>query len=469
MTAAVRTPGQARSHRAPVALGAALGATCVTLVAAAILEAAFYGHRGHDALSDIPGRFFAWHVHPSLLPYHFHPIEYPVVVGYASWVIAWFGRTGTGFFVATGLTSAGLALVMTAMLLPRAGNRIWRWALGLPLALYAFHNWDLLAMVPAIAGLLAFDRDRDRTSGALLALGGFTKVFPALFLPPLAFVRWRAGDRRGACNLVGAFAVVAVVLNAPVALWRWHAWLFPASFQGARPPTWGSVWSWLFLSPGISSVVGTHAREFADVLSAVAVVAAVVAISLIAVRRQLDAMAIGGAVVGAFLLCNKVYSPNYDLWLLPFFVVLPVARRVFVGFIASTLGIFVLVFGFLHGAWSHGVVMSLLPGLVALRALTIVGVILTALRRPEPSAGAASLGLRGLGHQLGLLDRERGLVIPGPALQASPRTDLGDEEGQRRRDCEHDGREDERHAGAGDDRVVDGVAQGRGVRRGQST
>jgi hypothetical protein len=109
-------------------------------------------------------------------------------------------------------------------------------------------------------------------------------------------------------------------------------------------------------------------------------VAILVVISLLAVRRRLDAVAVGAAVVGAFLLCNKVYSPNYDLWLLPFFALLPVSRRVFMGYVASACGVFVLVYGYLHGGWPIGFVVALLPPLVIARALMIGAVIATALR-----------------------------------------------------------------------------------------
>lgn len=364
-----RGPGHAR----------AILATIGTLGVAAALEAAVYGHGGHAALSDIPGRFFAWNVHPSLLPYRGSPIEYPVVIGYVAWMTGWFGQTVSSFFIANAALSAVLAIVMTLMLMERGGQRIWRWAFAVPLALYAFHNWDLVAMVPAMAGLIAFDRGRNHASGMLLALGASAKVFPGLFLPPLAVVRWRAGDRRGALALVGAFGITTVVLNGPVAWWSWSAWTYPLSFQGGRAATWGSLWYWLLRTPGAHALVGGNLHEVANVLAFIALVGALVLISVLAVRRRLDAMAIGAAVVGAFLLSNKVYSPNYDLWLVPFFVVLPIPRRVWLAFAASALGVFVLVYGHFHIGWSRGVVEALLPPFVVVRAVTIVAVVVTAL------------------------------------------------------------------------------------------
>ncbi len=380
----------------PVDTGArrrALFATAATLGVAAMLELVVYGHGGHDALGDIPGRFFAWHVHPSLLPYAHRPIEYPVVVGYLTWITSWFGHGAAGFFIANGLVAVLLALTMTLLLQSSGRHRIWRWAAGLPLALYAFHNWDLAVMVPAVAGLMAFEAGRDRASGALLAVGASAKVFPALFLPPLAVVRWHSGDRRGAARLGGAFLLTTLALNAPVALGSWSTWTFPATFQGARAATWGTLWFWLLRAPGLHLLVAGHLRVTADLLAIVTLVGALGAISLLATRRHLSAAAIGAAVVGVFLLSNKVYSPNYDLWIVPFFVLLPLPRRTWVAFCAADLGIFVLVYGHLHGNWSSHVVMLLLAPLVALRALTIVAVIACALRGAESKAGPAATRL----------------------------------------------------------------------------
>lgn len=233
MTASAATVVPAEAPRATVSLRWALGATVATLMVAAVLEAAFYGRGGHDALSDIPGRYFAWNVHPRLLPFGGHPIEYPVVVRYATWLIAWFGRSATGFFVVTGLLGAGLALVMTAMLHRRGGNRIWRWALGAPLALYAFHNWDLLAMVPAVAGLLAFDRHRDRTSGALLALGGFAKV--SAHAPGV-------GDALSLASVVVAVAGHRTTTSGCFPSSSWSQWRAGCSSGSWRPRSASSCW-----------------------------------------------------------------------------------------------------------------------------------------------------------------------------------------------------------------------------------
>lgn len=381
-------------------LGAALVGTAVTLGLAAWLQLAVYGQGGH-ALSDIPGRFLHWGIGPGALPYVNRPVEYPVVIGFVAFAASWLGRTAGTFFLTNGGINAGLAVAMTALLWTRGRDRIWRWALGAPVALYVFHNWDLVAMVPAVIGLYAFERHRDRAAGVALAIGASAKVFPGLVLAPLVAVRWCSGDRRGALRLLGSAVLTTIVLNLPVAWASWSGWSYPLRFQGGRAATWGSLWFWALRVP-LPTVSGFDPRDASNVLAGVALVTAIAMISIAAVRRALGAEAIGAAVIGAFLLANKVYSPNYDLWLVPFFVLLPITRRVWVGYCASVLAIFVLVYGTFHGLWSRGTVETFLFPLVVIRAVTIIAVIRAALRSrwrgATPTAGrrAAPAGQRGV-------------------------------------------------------------------------
>ena len=355
--------------------------TALTLIASAALQLAVYRHGGHTSLGDIPGRYFAWHLGPHAFPYLDRRVEYPVVIGGVGYLTALVGRSGTSFFVLTALMSTGLAFLMTRLLVAREPTRVLRWVVGLPVVLYAFHNWDLFAMVPAVLGILAYERGKDVNAGAWLGLGLSTKIFPGLILAPLVVRRWFDGDRRGAVRMAASGVVVTAVLNVPVALASWKGWSYPAKFQGARHATWGSLVSWITSPPwGISRVV-----EFSDpatVANAIAfalLALGLIMISVIAVRRRLEAAAIGAAVVAVFMLSNKVYSPNYDVWLVPFFVLVPFARRQWIAFCAADLAMYIVVFGRFHGWVDSSLTGNLVPVIVVIRAVVIVSMIVTAL------------------------------------------------------------------------------------------
>lgn len=379
--------------RPAVSLRRAVGWTLVTLAAAALLQLVVYRHGGHTALSDMPGRFFAWKLEPGALPYLDRSIEYPVVIGYLGYVTSAIAGTATRFFVVNGFLNVGLAIAMTCLLYVRGGHRLWRWIAGAPLVLYAFHNWDLVAMVPAVVGLVAYTQGRDRLAGSSLAFGASAKVFPGLFLPPLIVMRWCSGDRRGAFRLGAWAAGVTVALNAPAALASPSGWWYPATFQGHRHATWGSVGFWILRAPGIHELARPDLARAANMLAAGTLIAALTTLTVLAVRRRLDPLAVAASVTAVFLLTNKIYSPNYDLWIVPFFVLLPLTRRHWWAFFVADLGIFTLVFGRFHGLWDVAIVRETLPAFVALRAITLVWLIIVATRHPETETTSPRTGI----------------------------------------------------------------------------
>ena len=63
-----------------------------------------------------------------------------------------------------------------------------------------------------------------------------------------------------------------------------------------------------------------------------------IVILLATVRQRINPIAACGLATIAFMLTNKIYSPQYDLWLVPFLVMLPVRTRLVAHFyVSSTL------------------------------------------------------------------------------------------------------------------------------------
>jgi hypothetical protein len=137
----------------------------------------------------------------NLGPYIQDPYEYPPVFlllpraallltnDFLSLRTAWFGLQVSCFLVfALVLAGAvgGRRGLVAALLLPVA------W-LALPLMFnFQFGQFHLAAVMLALGGMLAFERGRERTGGALLAAAVVTKLFPGLLLVYLAARRrWR--------------------------------------------------------------------------------------------------------------------------------------------------------------------------------------------------------------------------------------------------------------------------------------
>lgn len=278
-------------------------------------------------------------------------LEYPVLTGMIVWAGASFAGTDAEFLLGSAALLAPFGLV-TAWLLGRlAGWRALLWALGPPLVLYAFHNWDLPVVAASVAALYVLYRARGSLrsragwAAVLLGVGTALKLYPGLFVVPLALYvyvesRHAEGTRRAVREALRvpllAGGVVAAV-NLPFALAGFDGWWASIEFQGQRQAdgTSNSIWYW-----GVRHLFsGEEAfQQFTDVASPLAVLAAVaLACGIGWARAQREGefalLQVCAAALCGFLLLHKVHSPQYTLWLLPMFVLL----RVRWGWIAAYL------------------------------------------------------------------------------------------------------------------------------------
>jgi uncharacterized membrane protein len=175
-------------------------------------------------------------------------------------------------------------------------------------------NWDLLPVAMTALALLAWSRRRPGWAGLLLGLGMAAKLYPALLLGPLLLLCLRAGRLREFGTALVTFVLGWGAVNLPVMLLAPDAWLSFWTFNSDRSGDFGSIWYVLSLAghpvPHLNLVSGG--------LFALACAAIGLLIVLAPRRPRLGQVAF--LVVAAFLMTNKVYSPQYVLWLLPLVV-----------------------------------------------------------------------------------------------------------------------------------------------------
>jgi hypothetical protein len=358
-----------------------LAASALVLAAAFALQAVTYAHGGHTSISDVPRLVLARHLTPGHWPYVDRVLEYPVLGGLLLGAAVTVRAGPFGALTVIAVAASAVALGVTGVLARRFGGRAWRWAVGTPLLLYAFQNWDVFAVAALVVGLLAYERGRDRTAGVAFGVGTAVKLFPLVVVPPLVALRWAHGDRRGAGRLLGGALVTFAVVNLPfVVLHRSH-WWWTYAFQSTRQATWGSAWFYVLRTTGMP-VHGAGGAHVANVVGALALAGGLTWLVARTVRLELGALAAAGAAVTICVLANKVYSPTYDLWVVVFFVMLPMSRRLWLSFCAVDLAVFVVVYGHFVGPLHLDVVRTVLPALVVLRTAVLVTVVLRATEAP---------------------------------------------------------------------------------------
>jgi hypothetical protein len=276
-------------------------------------------------------------------------VEYPVLTGLAIWLAALPSDTDGEFLTYSALLLSIAGLLSAAMLAWLAGLRSWWFALAPPLVLYAFHNWDLLAVCITVAAFWVLlraarpggiDSARPLVLAAVaLGVGAGFKLYPAMFALPVACWLGAGGWRRGGSGvtsgrrwlvgsgfLVGTGAIFALI-NLPFVVAGPRGWWASFQFQWSRPidMTTNTLWFWLF-RPYSNSANEVVQDRLAMAATIATLAGLLVAVGVGWLRYRTDRvypwLPVCGAMLAAYLLANKVHSPQFVLWLLPFFVLL---------------------------------------------------------------------------------------------------------------------------------------------------
>jgi uncharacterized membrane protein len=269
-------------------------------------------------------------------------IEYPVLSGTLMWFGARFASDYRDYLTASAVLLAPFALLTAAWLWRLSGPRAWLWAAAPALVLYAFHNWDLPAVAATVLALWLWSRDRPAGAGAALGVGAALKLYPALFLPALILDRVLRRDVRGAGAAAGAGLGVFAALNAPFVLVNFSGWWATYQFHARRVADYNAFYTWglrsLALDPPTLNLV----------VALLTVASAVVALGW-GVRRArregaFPGVAVCAALVAAFLLWSKVHSPQYALWIVPFFCLLRLRIGWWIAYTVADLAVYIGIF-----------------------------------------------------------------------------------------------------------------------------
>lgn len=220
----------------------------------------------------------------------------------------------------------GIVTLLTAWFLIKAcRKKPWEmvgFALAPTLALTALINWDLLAVACVAGALWAWQSARfsSRYSrywlvlmGVMIGLGTAIKLYPVFLLGALLVICMRRGRMQAFVLVTLAACLTWLGMNLPAMLSSMSDWLYFWSFNGARGADLGSLWLML------SQMTGGMSLELVNKLSFALFAVWCVGVLWLGLKSpQKPRFAeLGYLIVVGFLIFNKVYSPQYVLWLLP--------------------------------------------------------------------------------------------------------------------------------------------------------
>jgi uncharacterized membrane protein len=281
--------------------------------------------------TDIYPLYFAERLATGKVPYTGHPVEYPVLIGATMQVAAWLVKPisdpylrGREFFDVTVLVLTMFAVAGTLATAYLAG-RSRRWtallvALSPGLILASFINWDLIAVGLVALGMAAWAARRPVLAGVLLGLAVATKFYPLVFFGPLLVLCLRAGRLRAFTVTTASAAAIWLAVNLPVALAAPAGWQRFYQLNTARPADWGSIWYYFETEhwPFLGALRNGSLNVFS--LGVFAAGCAGIGLIILAAPRRPRLPQVFFLVLAVFLLANKVWSPQYVIWLVPLVV-----------------------------------------------------------------------------------------------------------------------------------------------------
>ena len=272
------------------------------------------------------------------LPYRDSPFEYPPLVGAFSGLLSLASSDATLYVLLWGLVVAAFAGAGAAVLARAAGPRrtLAYWSLAPQLLLLGGVNFDVLATALLVVAAVAQRSGRELAAMLGLAAGTATKLFPLASVP----VTLLGGQRRIAASAVFLATLLAFYLPTLPLPYSSAGGIgrYAASIGANIDSVWGLA------ERGLAALGVPDAALVIVVVTTTGVVATYLLHVLPHARRASDPVLSFGLATTVLLFWSRLYSPQYSLWLLPFFVLLPLSGRRFALLTAADIGVFVTVY-----------------------------------------------------------------------------------------------------------------------------
>ena len=216
----------------------------------------------------------------------------------------------------------GICLVVGVLLMAAVAGPTRRWdalwyAISPAVVLAAYINWDLVAGALCMGMLLAWSRGRHIIAGVLLGLAIATKFYPLMIIGALFLLTLRTARWRPFLVAMAAAAAAWLAVNVPFMVLAWDGWRRFYAFSQERGVDWGSPWRYFQLNHW--PILGTADVSLLGTLSLALCCLGIALLVMMAPRRPRLAQ-ICFLALAAFMVTNKVWSPQFVLWLMPFAV-----------------------------------------------------------------------------------------------------------------------------------------------------
>lgn len=280
--------------------------------------------------SDIPplygGRGFA----EGIIPYvqtgsNGIYLEYPVGTGIfmyiaaviTGWVSLFYSDGYRAFFhvnVVLLFIPFVVTVIATALTNPKYPWRAAMIVFAPTMILAATINWDLIPIAFVALAFLAWSKDKPILTGVLLGLAITSKFYPVFLLFGFLLIAWRNTSWRPTLKMILATIMTFFAINIPFAIANFEGWFHFYAFNFGRSIDFGSFW-YAVTQLGLPTIP----ENLLNIASTTLFAALLIGIAVLVKKAPTTPTIaqISFLILAAFVITNKVYSPQYVLWLVP--------------------------------------------------------------------------------------------------------------------------------------------------------
>lgn len=268
-------------------------------------------------------------------------LEYPILSGIGIWLISLITKDGPEglyqFFILNIIALSIFYSYLIHLIAKIERKSALLYALSPAVISALFINWDIWAITPMIASLYFLNGNRYRLAGALLSIGIFLKFFPIIFIIPILLFIWRRPS--ASAQFLQGLGASAVIINVPFMLLDLNGWAKFYIFNYQRGVDFGSLWYVISLKGSWISALNWIATPLVLVL-------------LLLIYFRFRDNLLGSIFLASviFFTLNKVYSPQYVLWLTVVALLFFPKTRIFYALFSLWQG---AELGYQIGIWRH--------------------------------------------------------------------------------------------------------------------